>query len=423
MVKHKNLTMIESIKRIKFSNILVSLFISAMTFCGYAQPTTGNITTDFTNPNASSKTFSHTQDIGSNGLLVVITHQINSSANATGVKYNDVPLTREVAWTVASWRHQVWYLLNPDEGDHDIVVTYGGSIGAAQPCIALSFTDATGIGATGINTSGGYNRARSVNLTVAADSKILGFGLSTAGAITLFRLPNPTDLAMVWNQSTVGGKGIFGAVSTAFSADSYLTTARDANGNVYPMAIEIQADVIVPIKLTKFTSTVTENNFIRLDWQTASEFNNNYFTIERSNNIENWEEVTRIQGAGNSNSLRDYITIDERPYFGTSYYRLKQTDINGEFEYSTILSTYITQNQLLENFIFPNPTKGFITIQHITGEIRDNLRIYNSIGEDVTLNTSIDYQSEVKAIIDMTELNMGIYFLKINNNISRVILE
>jgi hypothetical protein len=84
----------------------------------------------------------------------------------------------------------------------------------------------------------------------------------------------------------------------------------------------------LPITLLSFTGE-KDGDGVRLDWTTASERDNDYFTILRSKDGWNFEEVTRVPGAGNSTSPIPYWTRDAKPYDGLNYYRLRQTDIDG----------------------------------------------------------------------------------------------
>jgi hypothetical protein len=91
----------------------------------------------------------------------------------------------------------------------------------------------------------------------------------------------------------------------------------------------------LPIKLLSFNAVCADSK-VNLEWVTASETNNDYFTIEKSKDTRDWEFVLNMEGAGNSNSILYYNATDDKPLAGESYYRLKQTDFNGEFAYSNI---------------------------------------------------------------------------------------
>lgn len=114
----------------------------------------------------------------------------------------------------------------------------------------------------------------------------------------------------------------------------------------------------LPIKLISFTAK-EDGDRVKLDWVTASEENNDYFTVERSKDGLNFESVLNKPGAGNSNSNLYYSDYDNNPYTGLSYYRLKQTDFNGAFTYSPIEAVEFKGNKPTFDFtVFPNPASA-----------------------------------------------------------------
>lgn len=103
----------------------------------------------------------------------------------------------------------------------------------------------------------------------------------------------------------------------------------------------------LPIELLSFTATANQAlNQVDLNWVTASEINNEYFTVERSKDAQLFNPVLVRSGAGNSNSIITYNDVDIQPYTGLSYYRLKQTDYNGAHTYSQIVPVNFSNNQL-----------------------------------------------------------------------------
>ena len=88
-----------------------------------------------------------------------------------------------------------------------------------------------------------------------------------------------------------------------------------------------------PVELVTF-SAVTIGESVSLSWSTASEKSISYFTIEKTKDFLSYETVIVMNGSGNSNSIIEYETIDNNPFIGKSYYRLKLTDFSGDFIYS-----------------------------------------------------------------------------------------
>ncbi|MEO5570174.1 MAG: hypothetical protein ABIT08_05690, partial [Bacteroidia bacterium] len=114
----------------------------------------------------------------------------------------------------------------------------------------------------------------------------------------------------------------------------------------------------LPVKLISFKA-VLENNIVNLSWVTASEINNDYFNVERSTDGKSFVSIIKVKGAGSTSVLHQYKATDA-PVSGTYYYRLKQTDFNGQFAFSYIEAVDRKENSLSENSlaiksISPNP--------------------------------------------------------------------
>ena len=111
----------------------------------------------------------------------------------------------------------------------------------------------------------------------------------------------------------------------------------------------------LPIELISFEASINEDE-VDLKWVTATEINNDYFTIEKSIDGISWEKVLNTNGAGNSTEILEYFETDYNPLIGISYYRLKQTDIDGEYSYSNIVPVKY-EKRTIDGMInlFPNP--------------------------------------------------------------------
>lgn len=188
---------------------------------------------------------------------------------------------------------------------------------------------------------------------------------------------------------------------------------------LYGISEVLTIQAALPIELLNFGASLIDINMARLDWQTTSETNNDYFTIERSVDGIQWSELTRVNGAGNSSSLLSYSAFDYDPNSGISYYRLKQTDFDGQFTYSQIVIVKIDQliNSQLE--IYPNPTSDLVTILGNAFEL-EQVKIYDVLGQDLTIYVKQISNSGSQLVIDLSSLNEGIYYIKTKTNISRV---
>jgi hypothetical protein len=99
-----------------------------------------------------------------------------------------------------------------------------------------------------------------------------------------------------------------------------------AHSNVVPL----------PIELLSFTGK-NEGKKNLLEWSTASETNNDYFSLERSQDASNFVVFTTVDGSGSAVEINSYRAVDEDPFYGITYYRLKQTDYNGNYTYSQVI--------------------------------------------------------------------------------------
>ncbi len=158
---------------------------------------------------------------------------------------------------------------------------------------------------------------------------------------------------------------------------------------------------ILPIKLLRFRGT-SFNQSNQLSWQTASEINNDYFTLERSVNAVNFKPIATINGAGNSNALLNYNFVDNLPNIGVNYYRLKQTDFNGDFSFSKIISL---KNKAEIKIIVSHKQLSLISKDETS---ISSLNIYNINGKKVLEKKIVGSKK-----VSLSNLKKGIYLYKI----------
>jgi hypothetical protein len=160
----------------------------------------------------------------------------------------------------------------------------------------------------------------------------------------------------------------------------------------------------LPVELLFFDAKLKDRT-VDITWQTASEHNNDYFSIERSQDGINFEVITIVPGAGNSTDLLSYFSKDPNPYEGTSYYRLKQTDYDGAYEYSPIRVVQLSGEGAIS--IFPNPSSNG-TVTFSSSNPIGKLTIYAADGKQV-FNESVENTINLK-------LATGIYHAVFNQN-------
>jgi len=167
----------------------------------------------------------------------------------------------------------------------------------------------------------------------------------------------------------------------------------------------------LPIELINFNAKAIDDKVVSLEWQTETELNNDYFVVEKSINGKEWEALIKVDGAGTSSSKITYNEIDRSPFFGVSYYRLKQVDFNGEFTYSD-LSVVDIKVVFSEVLVFPNPTKDRVKIRSNNKNELSMIKIYNLRGEDVTNLCDITLSTDFEYEIDLNNVSKGMYTIR-----------
>ncbi|MCB0409453.1 MAG: fibronectin type III domain-containing protein [Flavobacteriales bacterium] len=169
---------------------------------------------------------------------------------------------------------------------------------------------------------------------------------------------------------------------------------------------------ILPVGLSNFDA-ICDNKKVICEWTTFSETNNDYFTIEKSTDGIHFQELVKITGAGNSSVVNQYNFIDDEKSDSPSYYRLKQTDYDGKFEYFPMKVADCQNDNAFE--IFPNPFTNYINILNDVDELfHDNFIVQDYLGRNIHLEVQ-SYDSGVRLSFE-NNLPNGIYFLTIVKN-------
>lgn len=169
---------------------------------------------------------------------------------------------------------------------------------------------------------------------------------------------------------------------------------------------------ILPIELISFNGKC-EGNAIVLSWTTATEINNNFFTIEKSGDALNWEVVGTIAGAGNSSAYKNYFYSDELLTRSTDviYYRLKQTDFDGKYEYFSPIGISKCSEDL-KVLVYPNPVSDQLHIQF--DEISESYEAILQSSEG-KLIFSEKLNATLVNVVDVSGIASGVYVLTLYN--------
>jgi hypothetical protein len=222
--------------------------------------------------------------------------------------------------------------------------------------------------------------------------------------------PTGTFGAQNWNgswQASVGsGPGVTSGTASVSIPDQTL------GGTAATPWVLTTTITPLPVELVSFYGECISSS-ARLYWETASEINNDFFTLERSENGTFFYVVGTVEGAGNSSSLLAYEYRDPTPVAQVSYYRLKQTDFNGANKTSALISVAQCFDADTELLVYPNPASDavFISLPDYHANRNFVMRLYDATGRLV-------FQDEMRAAnesITISTLQQGVYHLDITS--------
>lgn len=248
------------------------------------------------------------------------------------------------------------------------------------------------------------NTSTNISANLEFDMSDGGMGTFTLGVasnyVLLYRAGQTGNWTEVSSASSITGDRIL-FNSITLTNDGYYTLGSK-NFNTSPL----------PIELINFSAKV-EDNQVELFWSTASERNNYFFEVERSQNGIQFELVQKLAGAGNSNTIKEYQTHDENPYAGISYYRLKQIDLDGKNSYSQLVSIEI-KTKANRYKVFPNPANGLVYIQASSNQTESIYVDLLDANGKICLSETLESSTQGTFLLNIEkELPSGIYTLKI----------
>lgn len=167
----------------------------------------------------------------------------------------------------------------------------------------------------------------------------------------------------------------------------------------------------LPVELLSFNGFPYEG-YNKLQWVTAAEINNDHFDVEKSTDGIIFKKVGSVQGAGNNAGMLEYEFTDNNPSHGISYYRLKQVDYNGAFEYSNTVA--IKQSKGAEVAIFPNPTEGRVNLNFVSRFSGEYTVIVSDLSKVIYEgNVFVDKGNNIINFSYFENIDNGFYFIKV----------
>jgi hypothetical protein len=219
------------------------------------------------------------------------------------------------------------------------------------------------------------------------------------------------------NNGVFGANGFLGVCNPGTGQGGF---SQSNGGTVSPNGtLGCSCNQPLPITLIYFTAKQQESQVL-LQWATASEKDNEYFSLEKSRDGQQFNEVGRVAGAGTNTGKLNYQFTDDFPFGGTGYYRLKQVDFDGTFTYSRIVAVNSQITAALR--IYPNPLAGNELWVEATDAHADDMRItiHNTVGK-LLVDRVYAYEPAVKVDLSALRREPGLYIVSVRrkNRIER----
>jgi hypothetical protein len=260
--------------------------------------------------------------------------------------------------------------------------------GAAVPCTTIALGNAS------VTIEGHTVEASGATYTIGCwDDQILD-------PFTVYGVPNYTyDWSTGETTPTITFNS--GGVAGTFTRTCTIT---DECGVEVTVTFTINTICGLPIEILEYKAVV-KGNEVEIWWTTASENNNSFFTLEKSADSKNFTLLNTVEGAGNSTSPIRYETMDQNPYFGTNYYRLSQTDFDGNKSPIGVVAV-----ELGGINIYPNPANDILHI-----EISSNNNCWIEI-RDIYGNIVLRELSNGNNLLNISSFKSGVYLVTVHSD-------
>lgn len=376
-----------------FLTALLSIGLVSSVIC---QPETDPPTTDdpfilFTNPGPANNGGSAGWAIFMNliadaGYTVTITDMTTASTAAAGASFSVEFFTRD--------------------GN-----ALGGPVGSGPGSSPAGWTSAGTVPVTQGAVSSGVSLLFTTPVIVIAPGDTVGLAMQFTGAGPRYFGTGTPPYEVYSNTGLTCVTG--DARSVPFTPTGSFFSSRAHVG-------EIHYDAVVPVELVSFTASVSRlstDNFVELSWATATELNNHGFFIERKTAESDWLNLGFVKGNGTTTETNFYSYTDTKVPTGSYYYRLKQVDFNGTFQFFelsdvvnviTLSTYYLSQN-------YPNP---FNPSTKIAWQLKNDglvtLKVYDQLGKEVaTLVNEEKPAGSYEIEFNASSLASGVYYYKL----------
>lgn len=327
------------------------------------------------------------------------------------------------SYAAGGYNHSSWIT------EDDQFLIFAEEVGKGRPLVVLDVSDLSNIsvvttfkepllepinGSTDITPHNPFVRGDKVIISNYEDGTTI-YDLSPLYAA----VPQAPELEAYYdtynNSSYNGTEGNWGTYPF-FPSGNIISS--DVNTGLYIF----QADIPLPVQLKSFNAIVA-NRTVALSWATAAESNNDYFSIERSEDGVRFEAVGKVKGAGTTGVRTDYAFTDDQPLSGVSYYRLKQTDFDGTESFSRTVSVEFSNRKAIElrPNIITNGTQVSIGMKKFDGTMNTSVWVTDSTGKIIAQENWGTIFANENRTIDVSGFAAGVYQVQVKNGFNSFI--
>ena len=235
--------------------------------------------------------------------------------------------------------------------------------------------------------------------------------------------PTASDIyGAIWTGScwsNIGGNNqVISDGNKTITVESVDIPAVTRAGTPYFTLGSKRQETLLPIELVSFTADCDGRSSL-VEWTTATERNNDYFSLERSDDAINFTEITRVAGAGNSIEPIDYSYTDYGIHGGDNYYRLVQVDYDGTRTVSEIVVANCIESEISEPEVeaYPNPFSGELTLVLDNFDNRPaTIEVYDMLGKLVFMQKADAPQNSYQTVLNLSNLPPAAYTVRVSTN-------
>ncbi len=321
---------------------------------------------------------------------------ISGTQNVAGVNVTVTSVGNTCAWTTYCFGitdpYFIGYAPGPGSGPGAFTFTFSPAVSGLR----FNFSGASGTGGTVEEIRLAINGAHYPMASVGVANGCDGMAILTGAG----------DLQGVGGVSGWSNTNITGFPITTLTVEDFVLGGTP-NGSLFSLWF---CDAILPTEWLDFSSVLIDEQSVELTWTTATEINNDFFTVERSQDGQTWEMIGQVDGAGNSDEPQTYVFEDTEPLVGENQYRIRQTSLDGGSTTSVVETQTVTATQGIH--ISPNPAANEVRIA-MSGIENATATLHNQLGQTVIAPQTIGVNH---LILKTQDLPRGIYYLQVKRD-------